>query len=184
MNNWTVGVSHAVWQYFAEAGPAVHWLRPISDYRFPVRIRFQLELLSLAICGRWGTSLWTYSSILSIWSLSLKVILFCTQIKCFILKSNCLKRCVGTLVSLTVELKILLSEVLVSHVVFSSDISRISGCAQHSSVLRTTWAAPRTTSPILLCWPMTLEAVEVQPSCQYPFTCCCHVTDGSRGAVW
>jgi len=39
------------------------------------------------------------------------------------------------------------------------------------------------------CWPMTSEvdvggmAVEVEPSHQYSITCC-HVTDGSRGAVW
>ena len=39
-------------------------------------------------------------------------------------------------------------------------------------------------------WPMTLEAdvdgvaVEVEPSWQYSVTFWCHVTDGSRGAVW
>ena len=27
-------------------------------------------------------------------------------------------------------------------------------------------------------------AVEAEPSHQYPITCCCCVTDGSRGAVW
>ena len=43
--------------------------------------------------------------------------------------------------------------------------------------------------PILLCWPMMSEAdvggmaVEVEPSYQYSITVCCHVTDGSRGAV-
>ena len=41
--------------------------------------------------------------------------------------------------------------------------------------------------PISLCWPMMSEAdggmaIEVEPSQQYSVTCCCHVTDGSRGA--
>ena len=27
-------------------------------------------------------------------------------------------------------------------------------------------------------------AVEVEPSCQYSITFCCHVADGRRGAVW
>ena len=41
---------------------------------------------------------------------------------------------------------------------------------------------------ILLCWP-TAEAdasgmaVEVEPSHQYSVTCCCHITDDSKGAV-
>ena len=41
---------------------------------------------------------------------------------------------------------------------------------------------------ILLCWPMASEvdvgamAVEAKPSCQYSVTCCCCVTDGSRGS--
>ena len=26
--------------------------------------------------------------------------------------------------------------------------------------------------------------VQVEPSWHYPITCCCHVTDGSRGAFW
>jgi len=49
--------------------------------------------------------------------------------------------------------------------------------------------APKTMYPILLCWPMMPGAdvgdmaVEVEPSCQYYVTCCCRVTDGSRGAV-
>ena len=44
--------------------------------------------------------------------------------------------------------------------------------------------------PILLCWPMMSEAdvggmaVEVEPSHQYSITFCCHITDGSRRAVW
>ena len=43
--------------------------------------------------------------------------------------------------------------------------------------------------PVLLCWPITLEAdvgdmaVEVEPSCQYSVNFCCHATDDSRGAV-
>jgi len=43
--------------------------------------------------------------------------------------------------------------------------------------------------PILLHRPTTSEAdvgvtaVEVEPSCQYPITLCCHVTDGRREAV-
>ena len=42
----------------------------------------------------------------------------------------------------------------------------------------------------LLCWPMTTEAdaggmaVQVEPFHQYSVTCCCHVTESSRGAVW
>ena len=50
-------------------------------------------------------------------------------------------------------------------------------------------AAPKLMPPILLCWLMMSEAdvggmaVEVEPSNQYPVTFCCHVTDGSRGAV-
>ena len=51
-------------------------------------------------------------------------------------------------------------------------------------------AALKIMLPILFCWPTTSEAdgggmtVEVEPSHQYSITCCCHVTDGSRGAVW
>ena len=43
--------------------------------------------------------------------------------------------------------------------------------------------------PVLSHWPVMSEAsaggmaVEVEPSYQYPITCCCSVTDGSRGAV-
>ena len=43
--------------------------------------------------------------------------------------------------------------------------------------------------PMLLFWPTILEAdvsvtpVEVESFRQYSVTCCCHVTDGSRGAV-
>ena len=56
-----------------------------------------------------------------------------------------------------------------------------------------TWstrAAPEVMSPILLCWLMTSEAdvscmaVDTEPSCQYSITCCCCVTDGSRGTYW
>ena len=42
---------------------------------------------------------------------------------------------------------------------------------------------------VLLCWPTMLEAdvggraVETELSRQYSITCCCHVIDGSRGAV-
>jgi len=42
----------------------------------------------------------------------------------------------------------------------------------------------------LLCWPTLSQmgaggtAVVVEPSHQYPITCCCCVPDGSRGAVW
>ena len=50
-------------------------------------------------------------------------------------------------------------------------------------------AALKVTPPILLCWPVTAEAdgggmaVEVEFSHQYSITCCCCVTDGSRGAL-
>ena len=48
----------------------------------------------------------------------------------------------------------------------------------------------KVTPSILLCQPTTSEAdvggtaVQVEPSHQYSFTFCCHVTDGSRGAAW
>ena len=51
-------------------------------------------------------------------------------------------------------------------------------------------AALKVTLPILLSKHMTSEvdangiAVEVEPSSQYHITCCYHVTDSSRGAVW
>ena len=44
--------------------------------------------------------------------------------------------------------------------------------------------------PPILCWPKKPEAdvgviaVEAEPSHQYSVTCCCCVTDGSRGALW
>jgi len=44
--------------------------------------------------------------------------------------------------------------------------------------------------PILFCWSTISEvgvggvAVEVESSHQCSVPCCCHVTDGSRGAVW
>ena len=50
-------------------------------------------------------------------------------------------------------------------------------------------AAPKVMLPILLCWPTASEedtvgmAVDVKPFHQYALTFCCHVTDGSRGAV-
>lgn len=40
--------------------------------------------------------------------------------------------------------------------------------------------------PILLCLPMksmSADVGDVEPSHQYPITCCCRVTDGGRGAV-
>ena len=51
-------------------------------------------------------------------------------------------------------------------------------------------AAPKVMLPVLLCWFTMPEAdfggmaVEAEPSQQYSITCCCHVIDGSRGAVW
>jgi len=51
-------------------------------------------------------------------------------------------------------------------------------------------AALKVMPPILLCWPPMSEVdvggvvAEVEPSHRYPITCCCHVTDGSRGALW
>jgi len=50
-------------------------------------------------------------------------------------------------------------------------------------------AALKVIPPISLCWPLTLEvdvggmAVEVEPSCQYSVTCCCHVTWQLRGIL-
>ena len=58
------------------------------------------------------------------------------------------------------------------------------------SLVKHTMAATEVIPPILLCWPMTSEADvggtarEAEPSHQYSIPCCCHVTDGSRGAVW
>ena len=52
--------------------------------------------------------------------------------------------------------------------------------------MRTT---PKVMPPITQCWPLTSEedgggtAVEAEASSWYPVTCCCSVTDGSRGAV-
>ena len=50
--------------------------------------------------------------------------------------------------------------------------------------------APEVMPLILLHWHTTSEtdggggmAVETESSCQYSITFCCHVTDGSRGAV-
>ena len=51
-------------------------------------------------------------------------------------------------------------------------------------------AALKVMPPILLCWSVMSEmdisgmVIEVEPSHQYSSTCCCHVTDGSRGAIW
>ena len=53
-----------------------------------------------------------------------------------------------------------------------------------------TRAVPKVVPTVVLCWPTISEAdvggmaVWVEPSHQYSVTCCCHVTDGSRGAVW
>ena len=50
-------------------------------------------------------------------------------------------------------------------------------------------AAPKVMPPILLFWPTISEVdvgdmtVEVEPSHQYPITCCCHMTVGCREAV-
>ena len=50
-------------------------------------------------------------------------------------------------------------------------------------------AALKVMPPILLHWPTTSDAdvggmtVGVEPLHHYSVTCCCHVTDGSRGAV-
>ena len=55
---------------------------------------------------------------------------------------------------------------------------------------RTARSALKIVPPISLCWPTMPEAdiggmaVEVEPSCQYSIPFCCHMTDGSRGAVW
>ena len=60
----------------------------------------------------------------------------------------------------------------------------------HGAALICMRAALRVMPPILLCWPTTSEAnaggmaVYTEPSHQYSITCCCHVTDGSRGVVW
>lgn len=49
-------------------------------------------------------------------------------------------------------------------------------------------AALKLMSLILICWPTMLEAVggmaiEAETSQQYYITFCCHVKDGSRGAI-
>ena len=59
-----------------------------------------------------------------------------------------------------------------------------------SLLLFTNRAALKVMLTVFLCWPMIskvdvgVTAVEVGLLCQYYITCCCHVTDGSRGAVW
>ena len=59
-----------------------------------------------------------------------------------------------------------------------------------SDILQLTRATLKTMPAVSLCWPTTSEAdgggmaVEAEPSFQYPITCCCCVTDGSRGALW
>jgi len=51
-------------------------------------------------------------------------------------------------------------------------------------------AAPNVVPPVAWCLPMTSEvdvggiAVEAELSHQYSITFCCHVTDGSKGALW
>ena len=51
------------------------------------------------------------------------------------------------------------------------------------------FSAPKIMPPVLLCQLIKSEvavgdmAAEVEPSHQYPITCCYCVTDGSRGAV-
>ena len=50
-------------------------------------------------------------------------------------------------------------------------------------------ASLKVTPPMLLCWPMMSgtevigTAVEIEPTCRYSITGCCHVTGGSREAV-
>jgi len=50
-------------------------------------------------------------------------------------------------------------------------------------------AASKVMPPVLLSWPITSEAdvggmvVEAKPSHQYSVTYCCHMIDGSEGAV-
>ena len=50
-------------------------------------------------------------------------------------------------------------------------------------------AALKVTPLVLLRWPTMSEVdvdsmfTETEPSHQHPIPCCCHVTDGSRGAV-
>lgn len=51
-------------------------------------------------------------------------------------------------------------------------------------------AAPKVMSPVLLYWPVKSEMdvddveVEVEPSCQYYITFCCHATSDSIGTNW
>ena len=51
-------------------------------------------------------------------------------------------------------------------------------------------ASSKAVPSMLWCWSIMSEAdidgmtVEVGPTHQYTITCCCHVTDGSRRAVW
>ena len=67
---------------------------------------------------------------------------------------------------------------------------RNTACSVHWSRWLFTRVALKVMLPILLQWPKVSEvdvgcmAVEVEPSHQYPTTCCCCVTDGSRGAGW
>ena len=58
-----------------------------------------------------------------------------------------------------------------------------------SSIL-STQTVSKSVPTVLLGWPITSEAdvsgmaVEVELSHQYSVSFCCHVTDGSRGAIW
>lgn len=58
-----------------------------------------------------------------------------------------------------------------------------------NSIVYFTRTSPKVVPPFLLCSPTTSEtdaggmAGEVEYSHQYPVTCCCCVTDGSRGAA-
>ena len=55
----------------------------------------------------------------------------------------------------------------------------------HNYIAYFKWYAPDVMPPVLLCWSTTTQedvcgTVEVEPSHQYPVTCCCRVTGGSR----
>jgi len=60
---------------------------------------------------------------------------------------------------------------------------------KQQQLIRNMSAAPKVMPPSLLRWPTMSEvsvggmAIGVEPFCQYSITFCCHVKEGSEGAV-
>ena len=74
---------------------------------------------------------------------------------------------------------------------FDLSVAHILGCKFSILDISVNWNCPHKDQPKVLQITDKLVlltgssmAVEVEPSHQYSITCCCRVTDGSRGAVW